>query len=153
MVELLFNDSQPNPDDFHWVLSVDGSSNQQESEDGVILEGLKGLLIEQALKFVFKASNNQAEYEALIAGMLLAKEFGARILLVKSDSFIVTRQVTVEYQAKDLQLASYLKYVQILRSAFSTFDIVHVLQKQNSRADLLSKIASSRNGGWQRSVI
>jgi len=48
-------------------------------------------LIEQALRFAFKASNNQVEYEALIAGMLLAKELGARSLLVKSDSLLVTR--------------------------------------------------------------
>jgi len=77
-----------------WMLSVDGSSNQQGSGAGVVLEGPKGLLIEQALRFAFKANNNQAEYEALIAGMLLAKEMGARSLLVKSDSQLVTGQVT-----------------------------------------------------------
>jgi len=58
---------------FRWVLSVDGSSNQQGSGVGVILEGPNGLLIEKALRFAFKASNNQTEYEVLIAGMLLAK--------------------------------------------------------------------------------
>jgi len=51
---------------FRWVLSVDGSSNQQGSGAGVILEGPNGLLIEQALRFAFKANNNQAEYEVLI---------------------------------------------------------------------------------------
>jgi len=53
---------------FKWVLSVDGSSNQQGTRAGVILEGPDGLLIEQALRFSSKDSNNQAEYEALIAG-------------------------------------------------------------------------------------
>jgi len=88
--------------------------------------GPNGLLIEQALRFVFKASNNQVEYEALIAGMLLAKELGARSLLVKSDSLLVTVQVTGEYQAKNPQLASYLIYVTILKAVFSTFDLIHV---------------------------
>jgi len=69
---------------------VDGSSNQQGSETMVILEGPNGLLIEQALRFAFKASNNQTEYEALVAEMLLAKELGAGSLLVKSDSLLVT---------------------------------------------------------------
>ena len=46
---------------FRWVLSVDGSSNQQGSGVGVILEGPDGLLIEQALRFAFKANNNQAK--------------------------------------------------------------------------------------------
>jgi len=100
--------AQPDPNDFEWVLSIDGSSNQQKSGAGVIVEGPRGLLIEQALRFVLKASNNQAEYEALIAGMLLARKLGVRSLLVKSDSLLVTRQVIGEYQAKDPQLASYL---------------------------------------------
>jgi len=59
-----------------WVLSVDGSSNQQGSGVGVVLEGPNGLLIEQALRFAFKA-----------------KEMGARSLLAKSDSQLVTGQV------------------------------------------------------------
>ena len=49
-----------------------------------------GVLIEQALRFAFRASNNQVEYEALIAGMLLAKEMGAQSLLAKSDSQLIT---------------------------------------------------------------
>jgi len=105
---------------------------------GVILEIPSGLLIEQALRFAFKASNNQVEYEALIARMLLAKELGSRSLLVKSDSLLVTGQVTGKYQTKDPQLASNLSYVRILRAAFSTFDLVHVPREQSSIADLLS---------------
>jgi len=96
---------------FRWILSIDGSSNQQGSGVGVILEGPDGLLIEQALRFAFKASNNQAECEALIAGMLLAKEMGANGLLAKSDSLLVIGQVTGEYQAKDPHMAAYLEYV------------------------------------------
>jgi len=56
----------------------------------IILEGPNKLLIEQALRFAFKVNNNQAEYEALVAGMLLAKELGTQSLLVKSDSLLVT---------------------------------------------------------------
>jgi len=117
---------QSNPNDFQWVLLVDGSSNQQESGLGVILEGPSGLLIEQALRFAFKVSNNQAEYQALIVGMLLAKQLGAQSLLVKSHSLLVTGQVTGEYQTKDLQLASYLMYLMLLKAVFSTFELVHV---------------------------
>ncbi|XP_068474797.1 uncharacterized protein [Phaseolus vulgaris] len=103
---------------FRWVVSIDGSSNQQGSGAGVILEGLDGLLIEQALRFAFKANNNQTEYEALIAEMLLAKEMGTKGLLAKSDSLLVTSQVTGEYQAKDPQMAAYLEYVLVLKETF-----------------------------------
>ena len=85
MVELSSEATRVEGDDFRWVLSVDGSSNQQGSGVGVILEGPNGVLIEQSLRFAFKASNNQAEYEALIAGILLAKEMGARVLILPVD--------------------------------------------------------------------
>jgi len=136
-----------------WMLSVDGSSNQQGSGAGIILEGPNGVLIEQALRFTFKARNNQAEYEALIAGMLLAKEMGAQSLLAKSDSQLVTGQVTGEYQAKDPQMAAYLRYVEVLKGAFAAFKLVHVPREQNAIADLLAKLASSGKGGRQRTVI
>ncbi|XP_068476630.1 uncharacterized protein [Phaseolus vulgaris] len=136
-----------------WLLSVDGSSNQQGSGAGIVLEGPNGVLIEQALRFAFKASNNQAEYEALIAGMLLAKEMGAQNLLVKNDSQLITGQVSGEFQAKDPQMAAYLRYVQLLKGAFSALELVHVPRDQNARADLLAKLASSGKGGRQRTVI
>ena len=135
------------------MLLVDGSSNHQGSGAGIILEGPNGVLIEQALRFAFKASNNQAEYEALIAGMLLAKEMGAQSLLAKSDSQLVTGQVTEEYQAKDSQMATYLRYVEVLKRAFAAFELVHVPREQNVRADLLAKLASSGKAGRQRTVI
>jgi len=105
---------------------------QQGSGAGVILEGPNGLLIEQALRFAFKASNNHAEYEALIAGILLAKEMGAQSLLAKSDSLLVTGPVTGEYQAKDPHMAAYLEYVQILKKSYVVFESVHVPREQNA---------------------
>jgi len=153
VVELSYEIAQNAKDDFRWVLSVDGSSNQLGSGAGVILEGPNGVLIEQSLRFAFKASNNQAEYEALIARILLAKEMGAKVLMAKSDSLLVTGQVTGEFQAKDPQMAAYLEYVQELRRSFALFEVVHVPREQNARADLLAKLASSGKGGRQRTVI
>ena len=153
VVELSSADAHHEEFDFRWVLSVDGSSNQQGSGAGIILEGPNELLIEQALRFAFKASNNQTEYEALIAGILLAKEMGAQSLLAKSDSLLVIGQVTGEYQAKDLQMDAYLEYVQVLKKSFAVFELVHDPREQNARADLLAKLASSGKGGRQWTVI
>jgi ribonuclease HI len=80
-----------------WLLSVDSSFNLKGSGAGVVLEGPNDLLIEQSLIFEFKVSNNQAEYEAFIARMTLAKEIGAENLRAKSDSQLVTNQITGEY--------------------------------------------------------
>ena len=55
---------------------MDGASNVKGSRVGIVLEESDGILIEQSFRFAFKARNNQAEYEALIVGMLLSKEMG-----------------------------------------------------------------------------
>jgi len=81
--------------------------------------------------------------------MLLAKELGARSLLAKSDSQLVTSQVTGKYQAKDSQMVAYLGYVHVLKGAFPVFELVHVPREQNACADLLAKLASSGKGGRQ----
>ena len=52
-----------------------------------------------------------------------------------------------EFQAKDPQMAAYLKYVQLLRGAFNALELIHVPREQNARADLLTKLASSGKGG------
>ena len=97
MVELSSEATQVDGGDFQFVLSVDGSSNQQGSGADIILKGPNRLLIEHALRFAFKDNNNQDDYEALVAGMLLAKELGARRLLIKSDLLLVTGQVIGDY--------------------------------------------------------
>ena len=65
---------------------LDGISNEKENGSGIILEGPIDVTLEKALKFNFKASNNQVEYEALIVGLKLAKEVGASKLRCYSDS-------------------------------------------------------------------
>ncbi|RDX72502.1 hypothetical protein CR513_48000, partial [Mucuna pruriens] len=74
-----------------WFLFVDGASNKAESGAGIILEGPNEVLIEQSLHFEFRASNNQVEYKALLAGMRLAQELEAKVLTAKSDSKLITK--------------------------------------------------------------
>ena len=68
-----------------WTLYVGGSSNNKESGVGVILEDWNGVFIEQFLRFMFKTSNNQAKYEALLVGLKLAKELGVWRLVFKGN--------------------------------------------------------------------
>jgi len=68
----------------------------QGSRVGIILERSNGILTENSLKFAFKANNNKADYEALIAGMLLAKELGAHCFLAKNDLMLITGHVSGE---------------------------------------------------------
>ena len=69
-----------------WRLSVDGAANSQGSGAGLILTSPDGIDVEYALRFGFQASNNEAEYEDVIAGLNLAHSMEADQLEVCSDS-------------------------------------------------------------------
>ncbi|KAL0411872.1 UNVERIFIED_CONTAM: hypothetical protein Slati_3776900 [Sesamum latifolium] len=83
------------------VLHVDGSSTAQGSGAGIVITTPQGEDLEFAIKFDFKASNNEAEYEALVIGLRMAHETGAKHLLAYSDSQLVVKQVEGTYEAKE----------------------------------------------------
>ena len=73
----------------NWILHVDGSSTNKGSGAGVQLQSPTGELIRQSFSFVFAASNNEAEYESLIAGLRLAKTVKAKRVSAFCDSQLV----------------------------------------------------------------
>ena len=83
-----------------WKLFVDKAANAQGSGAGLILTSPEGIDIEYALRFGFQASNNEAEYEAVIAGLNLAHSMEVDQLEVRSDSQLVVRQIEDAYEAK-----------------------------------------------------
>ncbi|XP_057444102.1 uncharacterized protein LOC130736278 [Lotus japonicus] len=136
-----------------WMLFVDGSLNDNGSGVGVTLQGPGELVLEQSLRFQFKASNNQAEYEALIAGLKLAIEVQIDSLLVRTDLLLVANQVNGEFQVKEPALIKYLERVRPLMSRIKEIVVEYVPRTQNQRADALAKLASTRKPGNNRSVI
>ena len=87
LAEMMDNEDPREPG---WGLHVDGASSSKGYGAGVILEMEVEIIVELSIKFNFLVSNNQAEYEALIAGLKLAKDVGARQLSICNDSQIMT---------------------------------------------------------------
>jgi hypothetical protein len=77
-----------------WILWVDGTSNVNGGGVGIILEGPEDFTVEQSLKFEFKASNNQAEYKALIVGLHIALDLGVHKVTAKTDSQLLTNHMS-----------------------------------------------------------
>ncbi|XP_072052062.1 uncharacterized protein [Arachis hypogaea] len=127
-----------------WTLFVDGASNPQGAGAGILLESSDGLILEHSLRFSFKASNNQAKYEALIAGLRLAIDLDIHDLKVYCDSLLVVQQANQNFQTKDPILLKYLNIVQTLLNKFSKIEIAHIAREQNHRADVLSKLATTQ---------
>ncbi|KAM0991841.1 hypothetical protein ACFX2J_010099 [Malus domestica] len=125
-----------------WSLYVDGSSNQQGCGAGLVLTTPDKVAMEYAFRFKFKASNNEAEYEALLAGLRLAKHLGVKQIDIFSDSQLVVNQVTNNFDAKDSSMAAYLAQTQLLLKHFH-YQITQVPRAANSHADALARLASA----------
>ncbi|XP_025660949.1 uncharacterized protein [Arachis hypogaea] len=96
-----------------WKLHVDGSSNITSGGAGVILESRNGVVIEQSVRYEFPVSNNQAEYEALLAGLALAREVGAKIIeeVVKSPSVSTTTNAHLTFSNQGSWTYPILQYL------------------------------------------
>ena len=126
-----------------WKLFVDGASNAQGSGAGLILTLPEGIDIEYALKFGFHAFNNEAKYEAVIAGLNLAHLLEVDQLEVHSDSQLVVRQIEDTYEAKSETMVLYLQKVRDLLKKFVLVQVKYVPRTENSRADALAKLATA----------
>ncbi|XP_075633857.1 uncharacterized protein LOC142606379 [Castanea sativa] len=94
-----------------WRVHTDGSSNKQVGGVGVVLHTPKGDKIECMIRLGFTTTNNEAEYEALVAGLDLAIAAGAKSVVVYSDSQIVASQINGSYDCKSERMKMYLEEV------------------------------------------
>lgn len=136
-----------------WSLYVDGTSGRAASEADIVLEGPNGFLLEHSLVFNFKMSNNQAEFEALIAGLELAKDTGARKLVCRTNSQLVVGKMNGEFQVKEDNLLQYYHKASALAQEFEQVKIQHIPRQQNARADMLSKLCVGKEKGQLTTII
>ena len=99
--------------------------------------------MEYALRFGFIASNNEAEYEAVIVGLNLAHIMEADQLEVSSDSQLVIKQIEDSYEARGEKMILYLKKMRELLKKFIRVQVKHVPRVENSRSDALEKLATA----------
>ncbi|KAK3037299.1 hypothetical protein RJ639_032061 [Escallonia herrerae] len=135
-----------------WNLYVDGSSAIGSSGARIILISPEGFTIEYALRFGFQASNNEADYEAFLAGIRLAHALRVDSLSVHSDSQLVVNHVQGDYEARDERMAQYLELVKTSAVKFKNFTIQQIPQDKNTQADALSRLASADATDVRRSV-
>ncbi|XP_057518454.1 uncharacterized protein LOC130799372 [Amaranthus tricolor] len=136
-----------------WRLYVDGSSTQSASGAGLLIVSSAGVRMERAVRFEFAASNNEAEYEALLMGLKICHEAGAKSLSAFSDSQLIVGQVNGEFEAKDDSMKMYLQQVKEFVKNFEKFTVFHIPRSQNAQADSLAKLASSPETSAARDII
>ncbi|KAG7564126.1 Cytochrome P450 superfamily [Arabidopsis suecica] len=140
------------PENQTWKLYVDGSSSKQGSGIGIKLESPTSEILEQSFRLLFNASNNEAEYEALIAGLRLAQGVGAEEVVAYCDSQLVVNQFNGDYEAKDLRMEAYLEVVKGLSKDFKKFELIRIPRGENTTADALAALASTSDPELKRII-
>ncbi len=130
------------------VVNVDGASrgNPGESGIGVAIFDKNSNLINEACDYLGVATNNIAEYKALILGVKLSTKYNAKRVLFKSDSELMVKQIKGEYRVKNAQLKILFTEAQSLLKKLPNWKIMHVPREENKDADLLA------NKGVEKSI-
>ena len=126
-----------------WKVYVVGAANQRGSEVGLVLISPDKLTIEKSLRLDFSATNNEAEYEALLEGMSMVHKMGGNTVMVFSDSRLVVGQVNGELEARDERMQGYLSQARHLQARFESLSLPHVPRSGNRHADSLATLATS----------
>ena len=130
-----------------WKVFVDGVANQKGSGVRLILISLEKITIEKSLRLGFSATDNEAEYEALLQGMAMVQKIGGKAMKVFSNSRLVVGQVKSELEARDVRMQEYLSQVKLLQSDFEFFNLTHVSRNGNTHVDSLATLATSLEQG------
>jgi ribonuclease HI len=111
---------------------------------GLLFVSPLGVHLRYALRLHFAASNNVAEYEALVNGLRIAIELGVRRLDIRGDSQLFIDQVMKESNCNDPRMAAYCQEVRRLEERFDGLELKHVARRYNEAADELAKLAAGR---------
>ena len=109
-----------------WKVFVDDASNAKGMRVGIVIVSLEGVKLEHSLRLGFKASNNEVEYEALLAGLRATLSLEVTDLEIYSDSRLVVSQVEGSFEAKDSRMTDYLRLVNQLMIKFQRVKIVQI---------------------------
>ena len=137
----------------YWELYVDGAANQRGSGVGIVLVSPERITIEKSFRLNFSATNNEAEYEALLQGMQMVQKLGGKAVRAFSDSRLVVGQVGGDLEARDSRMLEYLHLVKNMQERFEAFDLSHVSRSGNTHADSLATLATSSAQDLPRVIL
>jgi ribonuclease HI len=122
----------------------DGSLKIQGAGVRIFFIAPGGEQLKYALQLLFLASNNAAEYEALIHGLSIAISLGIKKLMVYGDSLVVISQINKDWDCSADSMGKYCAVVRKLEDKFEGLEFHHVERDRNAAGDALSKLGSSR---------
>jgi ribonuclease HI len=130
------------------TLNFDGGSrgNPGPAGIGVVVSAADGTPLVTLGRFIGRATNNVAEYTALIVAMEEARKLGARKIIIRGDSELIIKQMRGEYRVKNPDLRVLYDRAQVLFRQFEHAKLEHNLREKNELADKLANLAMNRKG-------
>ncbi|HEX2974191.1 MAG TPA: ribonuclease HI family protein [Tepidisphaeraceae bacterium] len=130
------------------TLEFDGGSrgNPGPAGIGVVLRAADGTTLVTLGRFIGRATNNVAEYRALITALEQARQLGARKIQIRGDSELIIKQMRGEYRVKHPDLQPLYQEAQELVRQFELLSIEHNYRDKNALADKLANLAMDRKG-------
>ena len=126
-----------------WTLNVDGASRQTRAGLGLQLKAPIGEMIEQAIRLGFPTSNNEAEYEAIIARVYLTILVSSEKVIIRSGSQLVVGYVNGEYETRDERMTKYVSLVTLRLGNFTAWQLEHVSKDSNEKTNAFPAVAAS----------
>jgi ribonuclease HI len=125
------------------VIYTDGMAmpNPGPAAIGAVIKDERDNVIASISQAIGRATNNQAEYRAIIAALEKAVEVGADTVEIRADSELVVRQINGRYRVKNAALKPLYRQVRQLQSRFKGFSVTHIPRRLNREADRLASEA------------
>ena len=125
-----------------WSIHTVRSSNRHVGGADVVIQTSEGDKIECMIQLDFPTTNNEAKYEALVAGLDLAKVAGAENMVVHCNSQLITSQINGDYECRNERMKKYLEEV---KNQISNLEVkfIQIPREENECADHLAKAASA----------
>jgi len=136
------------------TLEFDGGSrgNPGPAGIGVVVRAADRTPLVTLGRYIGRATNNVAEYRALITAMQEAKKLGAKSILIRGDSELIIRQMTGQYKVKHPDMKVLYEQAQDLLHDFASSKIEHNLRDKNELADRLANMAMDRRADVTEAV-
>ena len=109
-----------------WELYVDGATSQRGLGVGLVLGSPERITIEKSLRLNFSATNNEAEYETLLMGMMIVQKMRGKAVKVFSDSKLVVGEVRGDLEARDSRMLEYLCHIRSIQEKFEVSFLSHI---------------------------
>ena len=120
---------------------------------GLVLVSPEKITIEKSFRLGFSATKNEAEYEALLIGMVIVQKMGGKIVEIFLDSRLVVGQVKGELEARDPRMQEHLSQVRRIQTKFEFFDLSYISRSGNTHTDSLATLATSSAQDLPRVIL